>query len=272
MSHPFDPGYALEPFASLVADYPGEDVYPREAFRTEWGPIFHRGRLDGTARVLVIGQDPAQHEAIVRRSLVGEAGQRIQGFLAKLGVERSYVFINTFLYSVYGQGGGEKHIRNAEITKYRNRWIDAILQAGTIQAIVTLGHLADTAYKTWASTTTASHMYASVLHPTYPESASRARRAKITKAEAMKRLCANWNDALTALSGHLTVDAARPLVLYGEKLTLAELAPIPELDLPPGLPDWMRSLDAWARRTGASEGEKRSTIKITIPRSAAWWL
>jgi hypothetical protein len=33
----------------------------------EWGPILHRGRLDGTARILVIGQDPAQHETVVRR-------------------------------------------------------------------------------------------------------------------------------------------------------------------------------------------------------------
>jgi uncharacterized protein (DUF427 family) len=33
----------------------------------EWGPVFHRGRLDGTARVLVIGQDPAAHEAVARR-------------------------------------------------------------------------------------------------------------------------------------------------------------------------------------------------------------
>jgi hypothetical protein len=31
--------------------------------------------------VLVIGQDPAQHETIAGRTLVGEAGHRIQGFL-----------------------------------------------------------------------------------------------------------------------------------------------------------------------------------------------
>ena len=79
-------GYGAEPFASLVADYPGDDVYPQADFRTEWGPVFHRGRLDGSARVLVLGQDPATHEAISRRILVGEAGQRVQGLLAKVGV------------------------------------------------------------------------------------------------------------------------------------------------------------------------------------------
>ena len=102
MSHPFDPGYVAEPYLTLCADYPGPDVYPPDQFRLEWGPIFHRGRLDGSARVLVIGQDPAQHETVVRRILVGEAGRRVQGLLAKLGITRSYVFINTYLYSVYG--------------------------------------------------------------------------------------------------------------------------------------------------------------------------
>ena len=71
MPTPFDPGYGEEPFASLVASYPGAIAYPASGFRLEWGPIFHRGRLDGTARVLVIGQDPAQHETIARRILVG---------------------------------------------------------------------------------------------------------------------------------------------------------------------------------------------------------
>ena len=85
MPHPFDPGYNKEPFLRLVEEYPEADVYPPGQFRVEWGPVFHRGRLDGSARVLVIGQDPAQHETIVRRILVGEAGRRLQGLLAKLG-------------------------------------------------------------------------------------------------------------------------------------------------------------------------------------------
>lgn len=67
MAHTFDLGPVEEPFASLVADYPGTDTYPASGFRVEWGPIFHRGRLDGSARLLVIGQDPAQSETIVRR-------------------------------------------------------------------------------------------------------------------------------------------------------------------------------------------------------------
>src|SRR5437773_12495076 len=42
-------------------------------------------------------------ESIARRILVGGAGHRLQGLLAKLGLKRSYVRVNTYLYSVYGQ-------------------------------------------------------------------------------------------------------------------------------------------------------------------------
>ena len=116
MDREFDRGYYRQPYRRLVSTFPDESVYPLDSFRVEWGPVFHRGRLDGSARVLIIGQDPATHETIARRILVGEAGQRAQGLLTRLGIERSYVFINTFLYSVYGQSGGTRHIDDPAIT------------------------------------------------------------------------------------------------------------------------------------------------------------
>src|SRR5215472_278477 len=118
MSRDFDPGYASAPFDDLVKNYPDASTYPQSDFRVEWGPLFHRGRLDGTARVLVIGQDPSHNEAIVRRLLVGEAGRRTQGLLAKLGITRSYAMVNTFLYSVFGQQGGERHKNDPKIAGY----------------------------------------------------------------------------------------------------------------------------------------------------------
>ena len=81
MDREFDRGYYRQPYRDLVSNFPDESVYPLDSFRVEWGPVFHRGRLDGSARVLVIGQDPATHETIARRILVGEAGQRAQGLL-----------------------------------------------------------------------------------------------------------------------------------------------------------------------------------------------
>ena len=147
----FCPGYP-PPFDELVVRYPGEDVYPSADFRVEWGPIFHRGRLDGSARVLVLGQDPATHESISRRILVGEAGQRVQGLLAKLGIQRSYVMVNTFLYSVYGQGGGSRHDDDEAIAAYRNAWLDALLVGSQVTTVASLGQLAAQAYKMWAAT------------------------------------------------------------------------------------------------------------------------
>src|SRR6476659_6552061 len=138
MSHPFDTGYFQQPFRALVEDYPEADVYPPGQFRTEWGPIFHRGRLDGSARILVIGQDPAQHETIVRRILVGEAGRRLQGLLARLGVTRSYACINTWLYSVYG-GVKAATQHSQPLIDYRNRWLEALLAGGGVEAVIALG-------------------------------------------------------------------------------------------------------------------------------------
>src|SRR5262245_61465911 len=142
MAIPFCPGYVREPFATLVANYAGQEAHPLKDFRVEWGPVFHRGRLDGSARILVIGQDPAQHEMVVRRILVGTAGKRVHGFLKRLGFDLSYVLINTFLYSVFGQGGGSRQINNPQITAYRNGWIKAILDSSRIEAVVAFGGLA----------------------------------------------------------------------------------------------------------------------------------
>jgi hypothetical protein len=161
MPHPFDPGYGQDPFRTLAAEYPAADVYPPDQFRVEWGPVFHRGRLDGSARVLVLGQDPAQHETIVRRILVGEAGRRVQGLLAKLGITQSYVLVNTFLYSVYGivKAGTRKDPR---LVAYRHRWLDALLVGTKVEAVLALGTAADEAWRLWKGTPPA------LAHPDAP--------------------------------------------------------------------------------------------------------
>lgn len=268
----FDPGYVKAPYKKLASEYPQESEYPSKDFRLEWGPVFHRGRLDGTARVMVIGQDPAAHEAVCRRILVGEAGQRVQGLLAKMGITSSYVMVNTFLYSVYGQGGGERHVDDPGVVAYRNRWFDAIAKSPQLQAIVSLGHLADSAYQSWKATpkgASCSAAYATVLHPTYPESASR--RGQITKAEAFSRLLTSWNEALGIIHPVITQDVVTPLELYGSSLLDTDLVEVPSFDLPAGLPAWMRSLDAWARRTGDDANAKRATITISVPKRARDW-
>jgi 5-methylthioadenosine/S-adenosylhomocysteine deaminase len=264
----FDPGYGQQPFKSLVENYPDETVYPAEDFRLEWGPIFHRGRLDRSAVVLVIGQDPAANETFVRRILVGVAGQRTQGLLAKLGVTRSYVMVNTFVYSVYGQGGGEKHRNDTAIAGYRNQWLDALLLGATrVQVVIALGALADSAWKQYRATQGGQSVnvtYAGIPHPTFPESASGNNANK--RKQNTKLMLQKWNLALAAVKPALTTpDVGVALVPYGDAFAPGDLVDIPAIDLPAGLPDWMRGHDGWSKRTGSNAAVKRATLTITVP-------
>lgn len=266
MPHAFDPGYVAEPFLSLCSGYPDADVYPPDQFRVEWGPVFHRGRLDGSARVLVIGQDPAQHETIVRRILVGEAGRRLQGLLAKLGVTRSYVCINTWLYSVYG-GVKAATQHSQPLIDYRNRWLDALLVGSRVEAVIALGQAADKAWTLWRATPAgqASHVvYAPVTHPTQPESSSKGEKAKL--AEATAKLLQNWNAAIEVLAPAIAhPDAVVSPAPYGSAWAEGDRVAVPESDFPAGLPSWMHERDGWAARVGATDLAKRRDITITVP-------
>ena len=267
MGHSFDPGYFQEPFRTLAQDFPDTDVYPSNQFRVEWGPVFHRGRLDGSARVLVIGQDPAQHETVIRRILVGEAGRRIQGFLGKLGITSSHVLINTFLYSVYGSAKADTR-RDPRLIAYRNRWLDALLVGTQVEAVVSLGMLANEAWDFWKSTPAgqaSSVTHAAITHPTEPESSSNHDKVKL--AAATEKLLQNWNAGLETLSPAVThPDEARPLVLYGATWADGDRLPMLEADFPAGLPSWMHEQDGWAKRLGKDPLAKRGNITITVPK------
>ena len=268
MTTAFCPGYANEPYATLVGNAPTAQVYPQAAFRTEWGPIFHRGRLDGSARVLAIGQDPAAHEAIARRILIGTAGHRVQGFLAHLGITHSYVMINTFLYSVYGQSGGTQHQHDAAIAAYRNQWIAALLDHNSIEIVIAFGGLADTAWKAWLASPAAAGRpvlpYQHVLHPTSPDSAG-GTQAK--QDAAIKAMLQTYNAAIAQLLPALNHrDTTKLVPAYGDSFVVRDLPPIPPGDLPAGLPGWMGTTDAWAvRGKGATE---RSVVTVTAPGTA----
>lgn len=267
MPHQFDPGYCAEPFRTLCEEYPGAEAYPPGQFRVEWGPMFHRGRLDGPARVLVIGQDPAQHETVVRRVLVGEAGRRVQGFLAKLGVTMSYVIINAYLYSVYGSVKAATR-RGAALVECRNRWLDALLAGGRVEGVVTLGTAAADAWQMWKATPAGQAVavaFAPITHPTQPESSSKGDRTKL--AAATKNMLKNWNDGLDILAPAVAhPDVPAPLVKYGDAWADDDRRPIPDRDIPAGLPAWMYADDGWAARKGADALAKRRNITITVPK------
>ena len=267
MGHEFDPGYGQEPFRALCTDYPDGTVYAAEHFRLEWGAVFHRGRLDGTARVLIIGLAPGMLEVVLRRIIVGHAGQRLQGFLAKLGIERSYVMINAFLYSAYGQAGCAAAQDDPLVVAYRHRWFDAIMQTSPIAAVIALGARADGAWRTWKeSPAGARHdpAYVKMPHPTQPESSAKGDPDHY--AEAMEAMLREWNLALARLKPVITQpDVARPLVPYGRTLLPVDVMPVPCFDLPAGMPAWMGARDHWTKRSGDSPMIKRGNLTINIP-------
>lgn len=264
----FCPGYAQEPFRTLCGDFPGAEAYPHKHFRLEWGAVFHRGRLDGSAQVLVIGLAPGQLETVVRRVVVGHAGQRLQGFLAKLGIERSYVVINTFLYSAYGQAGMTSHQNDPAVLAYRHRWLNTLFASRNISAVITLGSRSAAAWRTWRETSEGAKWdpaYVNIPHPTQPESSAKGQPERY--AEAMAKMLTEWNSALILLKPAIrNPDVQRPLIPYGKVLQPGDVLPIPSGDLPAGLPAWMGCRDHWTTRDGDTPKEKRANLVISIPR------
>src|SRR4051812_31089935 len=122
----------------------------RELFWYDWGPIFYRGRLDRSAKVLCIASDPGPTERIACRTLVGDAGQRVQGFLTKLGLTRSYVLVNAFAYALLPTKAPEARplLAQSQHKAWRNKLYDDITGPG-LQAIVAFGSEARRALDLW---------------------------------------------------------------------------------------------------------------------------
>lgn len=260
ITDPFDTG-PTGTFRTLCQNYPDDTVYKgADGFRSLWGPIFYRGRANGSARLLVIGQDPAQTEAVTRRILSGQAGRRVQGFVEKLGFSKSYLMINAFVYGIYNQAMALPHLNDPGIQAYRHQWLEAALKPGKIDAVVTFGTPAFNAWTAFKATPAGlgvAVFHHRALHPT----ADNHPGGGITR----KDLLDNWNVALQSLHANIQhPDVTKALVPYGNDFTAAELPEIPSRDFPMGLQSWMRSGDFWAQPS-ANPGTERANISIVVP-------
>lgn len=221
----FDPGpdHAWEAFfaGAPLGDY---QQHP-DRFRLDFGPVYYRGRLDGTARVLVVGQDPSHNEIVGHRIFVGRSGQRVQGFLHKLGIGRSYVMINTFLYSIFGQVDQEMRGISLQepILGYRNEFFDRLVDENPIRAIIAVGRGAEHGIESWPRA--AGFHVQPITHPAARDDAA---------------LLANWNQALETLRPMIAPDDGLEADLepYGQEWKPQDEVPIPRHDLPFGMPDW----------------------------------
>ena len=198
-------------------------------FRLEWGPVFYRGRTDGSARVLVIGQDPAADENVARRTLVGTGGQRVQGFLFKLGITKSYVIINSFLYSIKGQFDEEMNefVDQTEIKNWVNRLLNT-LYTRHVQVILAFGQAARHVLDNWppAVTLKESGVIVNLTHPT---------------ARPESTVLQNWNSMIQSTAMKVTPDPDGVVDTspYGSEFTNEDLKRIPLYDFPFGVPRWM---------------------------------
>src|SRR6266699_1063077 len=154
-----DPGpTTASGWATLFAETPnyrglGRAVLGREAFRWHHGPMFFRGRLDGSAKVVLVGQEGAQDESLSHRSFTGGTGARMQHLLRHLGLDRSYLFLNSFVYPIFGQYTDDlrplAQDPRSPIVAHRHRIFDQAIGDGDARLVVAVGNAAKESVATW---------------------------------------------------------------------------------------------------------------------------
>lgn len=154
-----DPGpTTASGWAALFAATPnyrglGRAVLGREAFRWHHGPMFFRGRLDGSAKVVLVGQEGAQDESLSHRSFTGGTGARMQHLLRHIGLDRSYLFLNSFVYPIFGQYTDElrplAQDPRSPIVTQRHRILDKAILDGDARLVIAVGNAAKESIATW---------------------------------------------------------------------------------------------------------------------------
>jgi hypothetical protein len=250
----FDPGppKALAEHLGKLPDYTAQE---RKLFWYDWGPIFYRGRLDGSAKLLAIASDPGPTERIACRTLVGDAGQRVQGFLVKLGLTRSYVLVNAHPYALHpGQSSkGLPLLAAPQHKAWRNKLYDAVAGAG-LEAIVAFGDQAKEALRLWDSRPAVDRF--EVPHPSNHDEA---------------HLLSEWKQAIPQIRDKVTPDpegnAARDN--YGTTFRESDYAAIPRRDLPFGVPQWFGN-DAWGRKAKPRHNNCVERLKADLEHKLVW--
>lgn len=209
----------------LAAPHQHYISHPSGRFRTEFGPVYYRGRLGAGVKVLIVGQDPSTDEILAQRNLVGSAGQRVQRLLNKIGLKKSYVMFNTFLFGIKGQMDAVMNGAALEpaILNYRNGLFDMAAGASGLQAIISFGNGADLAIANWPARP-AGVPWFQLTHPSAPDNI----------------VLPNWNAQLNALHAAVTPDSVALVdtTPYGAAFGVNDVTQIPRDDLPFGLPEW----------------------------------
>jgi uracil-DNA glycosylase len=223
---------------ALFATAPIAQFKANPRFRTEFAPVYYRGRLDGSARILVIGQDPAADEILAQRALVGSAGQLVQGLLKKLGITRSYTMLNTFLYGIQGQY--DPAMRQVSLSNpflsFRNSLFDRVKATSALEAVIAFGKGAHESYDNWPA-------------------GQSLRVFKLTHPTAKTGVGANWNLHLPDMLAAITPDAGATTdaTPYAGNPGAQNRADIPRTDLNFGVPDWFGTNGTRSTRDGTND-------------------
>ncbi len=132
----------------------GKAMSGNEEFRWHFGPMFYRGRLgDHQVKVLVVGQEGAQDESLSHHSFTGGTGGRMQRLLNHLGIDRSYLFLNTFVYPIFGQYNGLLPViaqhPASPIAKHRKALFDYVVDRNDLQLVIAVGRAAKESLASW---------------------------------------------------------------------------------------------------------------------------
>ncbi|MBX9766210.1 MAG: hypothetical protein K2X47_02975, partial [Bdellovibrionales bacterium] len=141
-----------------------------EKFRWTFGPMFYRGRLEpGRVKVFVVGQEGAQDESVSNRSFTGGTGARMQDFLNQLGIYESYLFMNTFVYTINGQYNKNENPalyflaqgENSPLVIHRHKMFNYMLETNkdNLRLVIAVGAAARDTVATWVR----SHIRAAAL-------------------------------------------------------------------------------------------------------------
>jgi uracil-DNA glycosylase len=192
--------------------------------------------------VLCLGSDPGPTERIAGRVLVGDAGQRVQGFLAKLGLTRSYVCLNAFPWALFPHDADHAPEMLADPAQldWRNRLYDMV-RSPDLQAVVAFGAVARAALALWPGR--AGLAIEEVPHPSSHDPVA---------------LITAWRDAIDTLRRVVTPDpdGDPTLANYGAAFAESDHRAIPRDDLPFGVPSFLGH-DAWNRAAGGRSSVSR---------------
>lgn len=225
-----------------------------EKFRWHFGPMYYRGRLQANqVKVLIIGQEGAMDESLAHRSFVGFSGGTMQHVLSYLGIDFSYLFLNTFVYPINGQYSETKikHLGqnpHSPITIQRNNIFNYARSLNDIHLILAVGNAAKESVKTWIEslggscpdgiadlTTAGAHVIGpntkaiGVIHPGATQDAGSVGNIVLNYQNAMAKI-KSWIDAD---ANWLPVDVGMTRA-FGAPFQL-DTKPIPFRDLPFGI-------------------------------------